>query len=97
MNSLVTLSLADSHSPRTEECSGHRAQALKLMLEFALGQKWIMSDALFGTFIAEVIDVSEDGTSGRVVIEDDEGNEVDTFAGTAAEFQASGEWRLIQE
>jgi hypothetical protein len=56
-----------------------------------------MSDALFGTFIAEVIDVSEDGTSGRVVIEDDQGNEVDTFAGTAAEFQASGEWRLIQE
>ena len=66
------------------------------MQEFALGQKWIMTDALFGTFIAEVIDVSEDGMSGTVLIEDDQGNEVDTFTGTVAEFQASGEWRLLE-
>ena len=96
MNSLVTLLLDRSRSPRTEEGSGHRAQALKLMQEFALGQKWIMTDVLFGTFIAEVIEVSEDGMSGTLLIEDDEGNEVDTFAGTAAEFQASGEWRLFE-
>ena len=65
------------------------------MQEFALGQKWIMTDVLFGTFIAEVIEVSEDGMSGTLLIEDDEGNEVDTLAGTAAEFQASGEWWLL--
>jgi hypothetical protein len=67
------------------------------MQEFGLGQKWIMADALFGTFIAKVIEVLEDGMSGTLLIEDDQGNEVDTFAGTAAEFQASGEWRLLHD
>ena len=43
------------------------------MQEFALGKKWVMADALFGTFIAEVIEVSEDGMSGTVLIEDDQG------------------------
>ena len=66
------------------------------MQEFVLGQMWTMADALFGTFIGEVIEVSEDGMSGSVLITDDEGNEVDTFTGTAAEFQASGEWRLLE-
>ena len=56
-----------------------------------------MADAVFGTFTGEVIEVYEDGTSGTVLITDDQGNEVDTFAGTAAEFQASGEWRLLEE
>ena len=64
------------------------------MQEFVLGQKWRMEDAIFGTFIGEVIEVSEDGAAGTVIIMDDQGNEVDTFTGTAAEFQASGEWRL---
>ena len=67
------------------------------MQEFILGQKWIMVDTTFGTFFAEVIEVSEDGMAGTVIIEDDQGNEVDTFAGTAAEFQASGEWRLLDD
>ena len=67
------------------------------MQEFILGQKWIMVDTTFGTFFAEVIEVSEDGMAGTVIIEDDQGNEVDTFAGTAAEFQASGEWWLFKE
>jgi hypothetical protein len=67
------------------------------MQEFALGQKWIMTDAVFGTFVGEVIEVSEDGITGTVLIADDQGNEVDMFAGTAAEFQASGEWRLVEE
>jgi len=70
---------------------------VKFMWEFALGQKWIMTDAVFGTFIAEVVEISEDGISGEVIITDDLGNEVDTFTGTAAEFQASGEWRLLEE
>ena len=56
-----------------------------------------MTDAVFGTFVGEVIEVLEDGITGTVLITDDQGNEVDTFAGTAAEFQASGEWRLVEE
>jgi len=55
-----------------------------------------MSDAVFGTFLAEVIEVSDAGAWGAVLITDDEGNEVDTFTGSAAEFQASGEWRLVE-
>ena len=47
--------------------------------------------------MGEVVDVSEEGISGTVVIVDDQDNEVDVFTGTAAEFQASGEWRLLQE
>jgi hypothetical protein len=73
--------------------SMHRLWTLKVN-DFVLGQKWRMTDATFGTFISEVIEVSEDGASGTVLITDDQGNEVDTFTGTAAEFQASGEWRL---
>ena len=72
-------------------------QALRLMQEFVVGQKWTMTDPLFGTFVGEVIDASEDRMSGTVVIVDDQGNEVDVFTGTAAEFQASGEWTLLQE
>ena len=72
-------------------------QAPELMQEFVLGQKWTMADAVFGSFFGEVIEVSEDGASGAVLICDDEGNEVDTFTGTVSEFQASGEWRLIKE
>jgi hypothetical protein len=71
----------------------HRLRTLKVK-DFVLGQKWTTADAIFGTFIGEVIEVSEDRASGTVLITDDQGNEVDTFAGTAAEFQASGEWRL---
>jgi hypothetical protein len=66
------------------------------MEEFVVGQRWITADAIFGTFIGEVSEVSEDGASGTVVISDDEGNEVDTFTGTVTEFQASGEWRLLE-
>ena len=83
------------HSPPIEECSRHRGQALRLMQEFIMGQKWTLTDAVFGTFLGEVIEVSEQGMSGAVLITDDQGNEVDTFTGTAAEFQISGEWRLL--
>ena len=64
------------------------------MKEFILGQKWVMSDALFGTFIGEVIEVFEDGAAGTVLITGDQEN--DTFTGTVAKFQASGEWRLLE-
>ena len=66
------------------------------MQEFMLEQKWIMTDPVFGTFIGEVVEVCEGGVSGTVIIIDEQGNEVDTFTGTAAEFQASGEWRLVE-
>jgi hypothetical protein len=66
------------------------------MEQFVVGQRWVMADAVFGTFIGEVIEVSEDGASGTVIIRDEERNEVDTFTGTVTEFQASGEWRLLE-
>ena len=77
----------------TCQLSMHRLRTLNVK-DFILGQKWRMTDPIFGTFIGEVIKVSEDGAAGTVLITDDQGNEVNTFAGTAAEFQASGEWRL---
>ena len=55
-----------------------------------------MTDATFGTFMAEVIELSDNGELGTVLISDDEGNELDTFTGAASEFQASGEWRLFE-
>jgi len=67
------------------------------MQEFVLGQKWVIKDAVFGTFSGEVIEVFEDGAAGTVLITGDQENEVDTFTGTVAEFQASGEWRLLDE
>ena len=93
---MVTLTVICSHSPRIAQSSERRRQALKLMLEIALGQKWIMADATFGTFFGEVIEVFEDGAAGTVLITGDQENEVDTFTGTVAEFQASGEWRLLE-
>ena len=94
---MVTLTVIRSHSPRIAQSSERRRQALKLMLEIALGQKWIMADATFGTFFAEAIEVLEDGISGTVIITDENGNRVDTFSGTAVEFHGSGEWRLLKE
>ena len=54
-----------------------------------------MTDAVFGTFFGEVIEISDSGRSGSIVITDDQGNVVDTFTGNAADFQASGKWQLI--
>ena len=65
------------------------------MERFSAGQKWKMTDAVFGTFFGEVIEISDSGRSGSIVITDDQGNVVDTFTGNAADFQASGKWQLI--
>jgi hypothetical protein len=65
------------------------------MERFSVGQKWKMTDAVFGTVFGEVIEISDEGWSGSIVITDDQGNVVDTFTGNAADFQASGEWQLI--
>jgi len=63
------------------------------MQHFYVGQKWIADDSIFGTFYGEIIEVWDDGRSGIVIITDDQGNVLDTFTGSAAIFQASGEWR----
>ena len=64
------------------------------MEHFSVGQRWIARDAIFGTFFGEVIEVSDDGQSGIVIITDDRDNMLDTFSGSAADFQTSGEWQL---
>jgi hypothetical protein len=64
---------------------------------FSLGQKWINKDPFYGTFLGEVIAISAQGRRGTVVITDSQGNVLDTFIGTAAAFQATGEWQLIDE
>ena len=54
-----------------------------------------MTDPVFGSFFGEVIEISDEGRSGTVVITDEQDNVVDTFTGTAADFQASGEWQSV--
>ena len=66
------------------------------MERFSIGQKWVSPDPVFGTFYGEVIEISDEGRSGVVLITDDQGNEVDTFSGTAADFQATGDWQLAE-
>jgi hypothetical protein len=41
------------------------------MEEFFEGQKWLMSSTLGGTFFGEVIEVSDAGASGTVIITDE--------------------------
>jgi len=65
------------------------------MSDFSVGQKWVMADPMFGIFYGEVVEVSDDGLSDTVVITDSEGNNLDTFIGSAAEFWVSGEWQLV--
>jgi hypothetical protein len=67
------------------------------MKRFSVGQKWINDNTMYGSFFGEVIETSAQGRWGTVVITDDQGNVLDTYIGTAAAFQDSGEWQLIQE
>ena len=67
------------------------------MKHFSVRQKWVARDPIFGTFFGEVTEVSDDGKSGIVVITDDRGNVLDTFSGSAADFQTSGEWQLADQ
>ena len=67
------------------------------MEKFVVGQKWILANAVFGTFVGEVVEISDDRRSGTVVITDDQGNIVDTFTGNVAEFHLSGEWRRFEK
>jgi hypothetical protein len=67
------------------------------MKRFSVGQKWVNEDAMYGRFLGEVIETSAQGRWGTVMITDDQGNLLDTYIGTAEAFQASGEWRLMDE
>jgi hypothetical protein len=67
------------------------------MKRFSISQKWINEAALCGRFFGEVIETSAQGRRGTVVITDDERNVLDTYCGSAAAFQDSGEWQLIEE
>ena len=65
------------------------------MERFSVGQKWKTTDAVFGTFFGEVVEISDEGRSVSIVITDDQSNVVDTFTGSATDFLASGEWQLF--
>jgi hypothetical protein len=66
------------------------------MKRFSVGQRWVNEDAMYGRFFAQGIDIADEGRRGTVIITDRRGNVLDTFSGTAAAFQASGEWQLIE-
>jgi hypothetical protein len=44
------------------------------MKRFSIGQKWVMTDPVFGNFFGEVIEISDEGRSGTVVITDEQDN-----------------------
>jgi hypothetical protein len=67
------------------------------MKQFSVSQKWNNKEAIYGPFFGEVIETSDQGRRGTVVITDDQGNVLDTYCGSAAAFQASGGWQLIEE
>ena len=60
------------------------------MKRFTIGQKWRNDDAAYGPFFGEVTKASAQGEWGIVVITDARGNVLDSYIGTAADFQASG-------
>ena len=41
------------------------------MKQFSVGQKWVMTDPVYGQFFGEVVEISDEGRSGIVVITDD--------------------------
>jgi len=64
------------------------------MKYFSVGQRWVARYGIFGTFFGEVIEVYDDGQRGIIIITDTSGNEMDTYSGSATEFQFSEEWQL---
>ena len=67
------------------------------MKRFSVGQQWVNKDPIHGSFFGEVIETSSQGRLGTVVISDHQDNVLDTYCWSAAAFQASGEWQLIEE
>jgi hypothetical protein len=66
-------------------------------LRFSVGQKWINKDPIYGTFLGEVMEISEQGRRGTVVITDPQGHLLDTYVGTAEAFQVSCDWQLAEQ
>jgi hypothetical protein len=85
-----------------KSCSGEKADPVAIarrsqdggteMMRFAVGQKWIAND---GKLHGEVVEISDEGRSGILVITDDKGNTVDRYSGPAAGFQGPGKWRVV--
>ena len=67
------------------------------MKRFSVGQRWVNEDAIYGKFFAEVIEISNEGLRGTVVVTDCRDNLLDTLSGAAAKFQTAGEWQPIEE
>lgn len=63
---------------------------------FFEGQKWLKCHSIYGTFFGEVVEVSDGGGSGTVIITDNRDNVVDTLSGSAGSFLTSGEWQLTE-
>jgi hypothetical protein len=62
------------------------------MMRFAVGQKWVTNDYKRH---GEVVEISDEGRSGVLVITDNKGNTVDRYSGPAAGFQGFGKWRVV--
>jgi hypothetical protein len=60
------------------------------MFRFSVGQEWITEN---GTLHGEVIEISDDGHKGQLLITDDKEN-VTLWEGTAAELRL-GVWRPV--
>src|SRR5947209_19409561 len=55
---------------RPPQTCGDRCGRLQ-MKQFSVGQKWVMTDTVYGQFFGEVIEISVEGRVGTVVITDD--------------------------
>ncbi|HME25089.1 MAG TPA: hypothetical protein VKI44_27810 [Acetobacteraceae bacterium] len=63
-------------------------------MRFFVGQRWISADgARHGT----VTEISDDGRSGVVVIEDTMEHYVDVFRGAVAALQSADNWRVVAQ
>ena len=60
------------------------------MLNFVIEQKWVTRD---GKRHDQVVEISDEGTSGIVEVIDDKGDR-DKFHGTAAAFQLLESWQI---
>lgn len=60
------------------------------MVRFFIGQRWVTKDSKLR---GKVVEISDEGRSGVVVVTDEKGNLVDRYAGAAAGFQGSGHWQ----
>jgi hypothetical protein len=62
-----------------------------MMVDFVIEQQWITRD---GKRHGQVVEISDEGTSGVVEVTDDKGGR-DTFRGTATAFQLLAPWQIV--